>query len=207
MDYQVSKHVQARLLERRAPWWSLPAQSIPVTIRPLEFCNEASPGRTVPWRNRPLDDPSPGLTFPWMKCPLDKPSPGWHIPINFVTKRPQIWGRTVRPHFQNFDTFFVTKHLQRQVWKMCWFTQWLHPSTPPFTLLMKKKPFLWQNHPLDAAAVAAAANHAKFVDFTKICQPTNILMRIFSAAPALQVCSSGGSGPLWPRRLQATGGA
>jgi hypothetical protein len=61
----------------------------------------------------------------------------------------------------------------------------------------KQKKLSVTKHPHDAAATAAVAavatiatiamvatiaaitNHAKFVDFTKICQPTNTLMQFF----------------------------
>jgi hypothetical protein len=73
------------------PWRSVPEQSVPVTVRPLDFRNDASPGQSVPWIMRPLDDSSPGRTVswrtvlwtnrplgdltPWMIRPLDKTSP------------------------------------------------------------------------------------------------------------------------------------
>jgi hypothetical protein len=112
---------------------------------PLYFCNKAFPQDKVsPRTKRPLDKPPHGLPGPWltvssMKRPLDKPSPGWHVPLNFVTKRTQMWGRTVCLIIKTLINFFVTKHPQRQVCKICWFTQWFHLSSSPFTWLINKK--------------------------------------------------------------------
>jgi hypothetical protein len=52
-----------------------------MTVRPLDFCNDPSPGQYVPGRSVPRT----------------------------IRKRSQKLGRTVRPYFQKFDKFFVTK--------------------------------------------------------------------------------------------------
>jgi hypothetical protein len=31
----------------------------PVTVSPLDFCNDPTPGKNIPWPIRPLDDTSP----------------------------------------------------------------------------------------------------------------------------------------------------
>jgi hypothetical protein len=41
------------------PWRCVPGRSVPVTIRPLDFCNEAPPGQNVPWTKGPLGNISP----------------------------------------------------------------------------------------------------------------------------------------------------
>jgi hypothetical protein len=62
------------------PWRCVPERSVPVTIRPLDFCNDPSPGRPVPWTIRPLEETSPGRNVPWTKRPLDETSPGRNLP-------------------------------------------------------------------------------------------------------------------------------
>jgi hypothetical protein len=61
---------------------------VPVTVRPVEFCNDAFPGRyvplTIPWRY-----------FCWSKCPHGDTAP---VPTHFVATCPQIWyGESASP--------------------------------------------------------------------------------------------------------------
>jgi hypothetical protein len=130
----------------QVPWWCVLERSVPITIRPLDFCNNPSPGRSVPWTICPLDDPSPGRSFPWTihplpldetspgrtvpwtNHPLDKTSPGWSVPINFVTKRPQIWERTICPHFKNSDKFLCDKTSPMPTTQNSPVWQWYRPG-------------------------------------------------------------------------------
>jgi hypothetical protein len=100
-----------------------------------------------------------------------------------VTKHPQIWGRTVRRDFQNFDKFFCDKTSPMPIMQNSLVYTMISPVVVVTIYIADKKKKLYvTKHPPDAAAIAAAiaaaANHAKFIDFTKICQPTNTLIRI-----------------------------
>jgi hypothetical protein len=115
-----------------------------------------------------------------------------------VTKHPQIWGCTFHPHFQNFDKFFCDKTSPTPMLQNSLVYTMISPVVVIVTIYRyiadKQKKLSVTKHPHDAAATAAVAavatiamvatiaaitNHAKFVDFTKICQPTNTLMQFF----------------------------
>jgi hypothetical protein len=65
--YQYKKHVECKRYRygsmysitrmswqlTRVPWRCIPGRSVPLTVRPLDFCNKASPGQSVPWTKDP----------------------------------------------------------------------------------------------------------------------------------------------------------